>query len=272
MINVNYGHLQGDAHLLRFADGENELVDTGYPDESKAVVDRLKRDGVDVIHKIIISHPHRDHYGGLRRLLDSGVKIVEVRMNLPDRKQCDAETPWGCDSRDLARTVALLRDRGVPLKPLRPGDVLHRGQGVRWEVLYAYDGVHTPVGPTDINDMSVLCLLTAGTSRALFTGDLNARIGGYLAAQGKNLAADILKVPHHGTEGGAPNSFFDAVGAKVALVPSPLWLWQSDRSRRIREYFADRRIPTYVNGVDGDVRVVFREKGYTVLPDKREVR
>ena len=91
--------------------------------------------------------------------------------------------------------------------------------------LYAFDGVNTPVGKTDINGMSLILLLTHSGVRALFTGDLNDPIGAYLAKSGhngvNNLKADILKVPHPGADPLASNDFFDSVGARVALVPAP---------------------------------------------------
>jgi beta-lactamase superfamily II metal-dependent hydrolase len=137
------------------------------------------------------------------------------------------------------------------------GDSLFEEGPVHLKALYAFDGVNTPVGPTDINDTSVIARLEAGSTRVLFTGDLNDRIGRYLAGNSGELRADILKVPHHGTEGVAPNVFFDRVSPLLAVVPSPLALWRSERSSRIREYFKKLKIPTLISGREGAVTVEF---------------
>jgi competence protein ComEC len=101
-------------------------------------------------------------------------------------------------------------------------------------------------------------------TRALFTGDLNHALGAWLAHSDFDLAADVLKVPHHGAEGCAPNEFFARVHPKAALVPAPKSLWLSDRSKQIRDYFAEQKIPTYVSGIDGNVTVVMTTQGFTI--------
>jgi competence protein ComEC len=111
----------------------------------------------------------------------------------------------------------------------------------------------------------MLVRLRHGSIKALFTGDLNTRLGEWLATSKFDLKADLLKVPHHGTDGLAPNSFFDRVAPKAALVPSPQELWYSLRSKRAREYFKGNDIPTYVSGIDGTVKV-------TITADKFEIK
>jgi beta-lactamase superfamily II metal-dependent hydrolase len=89
-------------------------------------------------------------------------------------------------------------------------------------------------------------------------------MGSFLARSDFDLRADLLKVPHHGTEGCAPNEFFARVNPKAALVPSPKALWLSLRSKRIRDYFSAHSIPTYVSGIDGDVTVTMTAQGYSI--------
>jgi competence protein ComEC len=104
--------------------------------------------------------------------------------------------------------------------------------------------------------------------RVLFTGDLNLSLGAYLATSDFDLRADILKVPHHGTEGVAPNEFFSRVGAKVALVPSPHALWLSLRSKRVRDFFETAKVPVYVSGIHGNVTVRFHADGFQIDAEK----
>lgn len=78
------------------------------------------------------------------------------------------------------------------------------------------------------------------------------------------LKADLLKVPHHGTEGVAVNEFFETVGAKASLVPAPAELWCSERSERIRNVLEKIGSKIYVNGFHGNVWVFFSKDGYRV--------
>ena len=73
MVNVNAGDAQADAHLLKFPDGQVDFIDVGDPGHRLPTY--LKGRGITVIDRIIISHPHKDHYDGLIPLLESGVRI-----------------------------------------------------------------------------------------------------------------------------------------------------------------------------------------------------
>ena len=267
MLQVNAGLAQADAHLLEMPDGSVFLVDAG--DLTSDVAGMLHRRGIRYVDKVFISHPHKDHYAGLRPLLDEGIGVGELYMNEPVREVCDQERPWGCDFEHVQKTLRRYRSRGVPVKPLRAGDVLYDRRDVRLEVLYAYDGVTTPIGRTDVNDTSAILLLTHGRTKALFTGDLNGPLGTYLARHGSRLDAQILKVPHHGAEGVAPNEFFDRVAPRLALAPSPPSLWQSDRNRRVREHLQSMGVETLVNGFHGAVTVRLRADAYVATVERR---
>jgi competence protein ComEC len=269
MINVNYAPQQGDAHLIQTDTGKNILIDTGhYWAAENIMIPYLQSKGVKVLDQVFITHPHKDHYAGLLAMVKKGIRIKEVFFNLPDRAVCDVEIPWGCDYAEILSYHQTLKKSGVKVSEAKAGMVFKIGSDASLDILYAYDGVNTPVGRTDINDMSLIMKLRNGTQTALFTGDLNHKIGEYLAKEGKDLKADILKLPHHGTEGAAPDSFFEAVSPKVALVPSPALLWCSARSARMKTWFESRKIPTYVNGFSGHVIVKMQKDSFVVTANR----
>ncbi|MEY3773819.1 MAG: hypothetical protein RLZZ129_599, partial [Verrucomicrobiota bacterium] len=51
-------------------------------------------------------------------------------------------------------------------------------------------------------------------------------------------------------------------------VPGPRKLWESERAARIRGYFEEKKIPTYVNGLHGDVIVTLTENGYEIETER----
>lgn len=159
-----------------------------------------------------------------------------------------------------------LEDKGIKIKSIHVNDRFNPNETSELRVLFAHNGVDAPIGKTDVNDTSLIMKLSNGRQSILFTGDLNQSVGDYLMKyHPQELQADIIKVPHHGTESTATDRFFDAVGAKIAFVPSPKYLWQSERSRRIREYFQNRRIRTFVSGEDGDVSLLIWEDKHQIL-------
>ncbi|MEY4910588.1 MAG: hypothetical protein RL761_251, partial [Pseudomonadota bacterium] len=273
MINVNYSPQQGDAHLIQTSKGKNILIDTGHLDPArKVLVPFLQSKGVKKIDTVFVTHPHKDHYHGLLAILESGIPINEVYFNMPNRQVCDEEKPWGCDYEELLSFQTMLNNNKVKLLEAKSGMVFDLGWASSLKILYAFDGVNTPVGRTDINDMSYIMLLKHGFNTALFTGDLNAKLGEYLAKEGKDLKADILKLPHHGTEGAAPDAFFAAAAPKDVLVPSPSLLWCSPRSARMKNWVESRKIPTYVNGFSGNVVVNMGFLSYKIETEHPQTR
>jgi len=273
MINVAPGEVQADCHLIEFPDGSNVLIDIADAmDAPGTALAFLKSHKIRHINLVIISHFHKDHYGRLRDLVNSGIKVDRVACNIPaTREQMDYEhklTPLA-DWDDMTSVLQLLREKQIPYFRPKAGDRLIEvpladGQTASLDVICLYDGVHTPIGKTDINDTSIIVRLSHGPIRALFTGDLNSPLGTWLAQSNFDLRADLLKVPHHGTESCATNAFFNRVDPKAALVPAPKSLWFSLRSKRIRDYFSEHHIPAYVSGINGNVTVVMTTQGFTI--------
>jgi competence protein ComEC len=261
MINVNHTEQQGDAHLIQFKGGKKILIDAGFlrPAEEK-LIPFLKKEGVTDIDVVFVTHSHKDHYEGLKAILNNGIRISEVYFKIPDKELCDSEKGWGCDYQDVLNYHELLKEYGVPVKEAVTGMKFDFGNGGMLSILYAYDGVDTPIGRSDINDTSLIIRLEQDGYKILFAGDLNYKLGSYLADTAKDIAADILKVPHHGTDGCAPNKFFEKVSPKLAMIPSPTKLWCSQRSTRIKNWFDSYEIPTYVSGFSGDVAVTIQDE------------
>jgi competence protein ComEC len=263
MINVSSHNLVGDAHLLEFANRQVYVIDTGNEGESggKRLVFYLKKARIETIDKLFISHAHSDHYGGLIDLLSSSIVVREIYFNLPDKEVCNQERPWGCDHDHVMKVRRLIQTKKIKLNAMHTGDAYQPKEDSKLQVLFVQKGWHPNLGKTDINDTSAVMKLTHGNQSVLFTGDLNWKVGDYLAGKTFDLKANIFKVPHHGTESAASNYFFKAVQPKVALVPSLASVWLSDRSRRIREYFHSNDIPVYVSGINGDVSLsIFKDR------------
>jgi beta-lactamase superfamily II metal-dependent hydrolase len=274
MINVTPAQIQADCHLIEFPDGTRALIDAAEGGDAPGVLlAYLHAHKIKRINLVLLSHFHRDHYGKLLDIIDSGIKVDRVALNLPaSREIADAEKPWGCNWEEVQSILRFLSDRRIPYFTPRNGERLieikRSGITTALDVVCLYDGVATPVGRTDINDTSIIVRLTHGPTRVLFTGDLNQRLGAWLAGSDFDLKADILKVPHHGTEGTAPNEFFAKVGPKIAMVPSPKGLWFSLRSKRIRDYFSENQIPVYVTGIHGSVTVEMSGGGYVIKAER----
>lgn len=70
----------------------------------------------------------------------------------------------------------------------------------------------------DLNESSVILRLTYGSIAVLLTGDAGSHVEHELLRSGELLAADVLKVSHHGSAGGTTEEFLAAVGPSVAII------------------------------------------------------
>lgn len=274
MLNVTPVEGQADCHLLTFPDGRHVLIDPGAAwDAPQSALEQLQLRGIRSLDLVVISHFHWDHYGQLRNIIRAGISVKRIALNPPDKKVADREIPWGCDWNDVQAILRELRDHGIPYFTPKASERIFEarasdGSVASLDVICAFNGVDTPIGETDVNDTSIVMRLSHGATRVLFTGDLNHSLGAWLARGDLDIRADLLKAPHHGAEGTVPNEFYDRVQPRAVLVPSPRALWESARSMRTRNYFLERKVPTYVAGIHGTVVVTLTASGYSIEKER----
>ncbi len=206
-----------DAILLRYG-GETLLVDCCTRGQAVRVADMCKQLGIDHIDRLVNTHPHEDHIGGLRNL-DDRIPVDEL---------------WICFPKDynkyMKAAVQSANWREIELKHYGDGDVLTLGD-VKIEV-WKLDGT-----PSQLNDCSAQLFVTFGERTMLLAADVtySGQVR-YVETKGDALDADILKYPHHG---------LDALYDPYAEAVSPLFtvVTNNARSTNGRYYIRNRKIP-----------------------------
>jgi competence protein ComEC len=150
---------------------------------------------------------HADHVGGLSSVLsDYPVGAVGVGPL--------HEPAWAWDQvRKLTATA------GVPVVDVVAGQRFEL-PGVSLTVIAPSD-VPSHLGPTaegtPVNDASLVLRADTAAGRILLTGDIELEGQANLLATNEDLAADVLKVPHHGSRYSLPR-FLERVHPRVAMV------------------------------------------------------
>jgi competence protein ComEC len=199
---------QGDALAIRTRQGRWIVVDAGrsWPngDAGKSVVVPYIAHRGGVVSLFVLSHPHADHVGGAASLFAA---LRPARFLDPGYV---GTTP------PYLAALAVARSDGIPWQRVRPGDSL-----VVDEV------VLTALAPDsawaahldDANLASTVLLVRVGSVRMLLTGDAEAPEEDWLLAHARQaLAADVLKVAHHGSATSTTAPFLAAVRPRLALV------------------------------------------------------
>lgn len=250
MVNVN-NHTQGDAHVL-IDNGVVSMIDAGQPSEAKRyLVPYLKAHNIRVIEHFWVSHPHTDHYGGIESLLDARIQIKNIYYNMPPEDVRD----WNYIPFQFMATMNRAKSMGSKLFDVKKGFKV-RTKNTTMTVIHAQK-TKTVNGQTiDVNDYSLIMQWDAGEFRTLFTGDLNKKLGTKLS-QFDFVKADILKMPHHGVTGIAPNSLFDTVAPSMVMFPSTKTLWNHPRGRQAKLWTLNQKINFCSNGLNGNVVLKF---------------
>ncbi len=213
---------QGDAALITFPDGRTMMVDGGgrfrqamYSDDGEpfepdmrgigeAVVSEFLWDrGYSAIDHILATHADADHMQGL----------TDVAKNFSIGSAVFARMPM--DDPEFAELADTLNRRAIPTESIARGDRLVFGNTVI-EVLYPIAD-EDPNAVSD-NDHSAVLRIVIGNRAFLMTGDIEKHAETDLLSGGGTLAADLIKVAHHGSRTSSTPEFINAVGAKYAVI------------------------------------------------------
>jgi competence protein ComEC len=247
MVGCDVG--QGDGLVVATGDpGRVVVVDTG-PDLS-SMVDCLHRLRVNSVALVVLSHLHADHVGGLASVLsDYPVGAVGVGPL--------HEPAWAWQQ---VRRVA--GAAGVSVVDIVAGQRM-QWPGLAVEVI-APSRVPPPLGPdaagTPVNDASLVLRADTAAGRVLLTGDVELEGQGDLLASNQDLAADVLKVPHHGSRYSLPR-FLERVRPRVAVVSVGADNPFGHPSRLVLDELTQEGASVLRTDQDGDVAVIASRDG-----------
>ena len=163
-------------------------VRDGFDAGERAVVPALQGLGVRRLDRLVVSHADNDHAGGL----DAVGRVFGLdRLSAPD---------------------------GAPLDGARP---CVAGQAWDWDGV-RFRFLHPPPHfPYLRNEASCVLRIEAAGASALLTGDIGEVVERMLLRrEPEALRADVVTVPHHGSDGSSDPGFVAATGARHALVAS----------------------------------------------------
>ena len=173
---------QGDAALIRTVQG-HVLIDAGTNDSEDALIAYLKAEGIKELAYAVFTHPHEDHIGNARMLIESDTVGALI---LP---------PMHSDDMVYRMVLDAAAARNVPCHIADAGARFAVGDATL-EILFA------DAEAKEINDGSIICRLLYGKTAALFTGDAEGAAEQALlsAVPAEKLDCDLLKAGHHGSD------------------------------------------------------------------------
>jgi len=194
---------QGDAIFIQSPSGVQMLVDGG-PDNSvleeiHSVMPLFDR-SIDII---VATHPDSDHISGIIEVID--------RFSVGVFLESGAQNENGVQ--DILNKK--IRDKKIPTRIVRRGEVYDLGSGVTFSILYP----NKDVSKAESNSGSIIARLSYGEHSFLLTGD--APVESELLVVGADedsLRSTVLKLGHHGSDTSTSATFMSRVKPQYSIV------------------------------------------------------
>ena len=220
MLNVG----QGDAILIQ-TKKQTVLIDTSDTDERELLINELEKLNVTKIDKLILTHPHADHIGSAKVLINPSSKEVKANPYLEKISVAEVYDNGIASTSPLYKSYMKAVDaKKISHHSLKAGDTLDFGNSVKFNVLFPTEEIVKNVNDggqkSDPNNESVVGKLTYKKFSMMFTGDAEKEAENEILAKNKakNLKCDVLKSGHHGSYTASTKKFVAAVNPSYVLI------------------------------------------------------
>lgn len=205
---------QGDSTLLQLPHGKNILVDAGgfsqgtFDSGEQIVLPALFSKKISSIDYMVITHPHPDHYGGIKSLLEP-FHPKEIWWN---GEKSDADS-----YKELVKEAARLN---IPFRKLDQSTPSFEIEEVHFKVLYPTSHLFSanPLNGGEVNNHSLVLRIEYKNLSLILAGDIQKETEEILVKTGKLDSVNILKVPHHGSNTSSQLSFLCRLKPQIGLI------------------------------------------------------
>lgn len=233
---------------------KNILIDAADKDVSNNVREYLKRQNVEKLDLVVMSHAHRDHIGQM----DDVIKNFDIdKFLMPDIPNKIVPT-----SRTYVSMLKALDEKKVNVEIAKVGSRFSIGDMVI--DIFAPCGIYD-----DINNTSIVMKITFGKDSFLFTGDASEQSELDMIKRGFDLKSTVLKVGHHGSRTSSTWKFLNAVSPDYAVISV-----KKDKSNLPNERIIKRlnscNIKTYRTDESGNIVCCTNGDGVTFTTEREE--
>ncbi|MCR5024912.1 MAG: MBL fold metallo-hydrolase [Lachnospiraceae bacterium] len=202
VTNLKVG--KADSAVLLYKDHAG-IIDVGTEEAYPVIDSFLKNSHVEKIDYMILTHYDQDHIGSAVSLIDD----------------YDIEKIYLPDYVSEKRHYQELMDRVKTLENVTfvNTTVSEHLDGLTLDIIPASDPEKLTEDTNDYdNNMSLLCMVSLGSKKLFFTGDIEKdRIAGILDSS-LNIRADWIKLPHHGSHEKKMKKFLKKVSPRYSVI------------------------------------------------------
>lgn len=227
-----------DAVHISFPSGENWLIDAGgkyypgYDIGQNTICPYLWSKGVRCIDKVVVTHPHIQHYGGIKTVIEN-FKVKEIVFN-----------PQVSEEKEFTELLELINKKKIPWKEVWAGDRFIIGKST-------VTVLSPEILRQNFDDNCLVLSLDYFTRRIIFTSDMGEYAQNRLISSKASLKTSVLMLPNHDNR---------TISKQFLAKSNPDYLIASTTRKEFPELAKFTAAKTYSTKTSGAITVVLTPK------------
>lgn len=199
LLKVHYLDVgQGDSIFIELPNNETMLIDAAESYQSENIINYLKNLNYQKIDYVIGTHPHTDHIGGLKNIINT----FEIGKIFMPKVVSTTKT--------YESLLMAIKDKNLKINTAKAGTSIIDTDALKINILAPNNSIYT-----ELNNYSVVTKITYGTTKFLFMGDAEKLSENEIK---ENVTADVIKIGHHGSNTSSSIDFIKKVNAKYGII------------------------------------------------------
>lgn len=199
LLKVHYLDVgQGDSIFIELPNNETMLIDAAESYQSENIINYLKNLNYQKIDYVIGTHPHTDHIGGLKNIINT-FEIGKIYM-----------PKVVSTTKTYESLLMAIKDKNLKINNAKAGTSIIDTDALKINILAPNNSIYT-----ELNNYSVVTKITYGTTKFLFMGDAEKLSENEIK---ENVTADVIKIGHHGSNTSSSIDFIKKVNAKYGII------------------------------------------------------
>lgn len=199
LLKVHYLDVgQGDSIFIELPNNETMLIDAAESYQSENIINYLKNLNYQKIDYVIGTHPHTDHIGGLKNIINTfEIGKIYIPKVVSTTKTYES-------------LLMAIKDKNLKINTAKAGTSIIDTDALKINILAPNNSTYT-----ELNNYSVVTKITYGTTKFLFMGDAEKLSENEIK---ENVTADVIKIGHHGSNTSSSIDFIKKVNAKYGII------------------------------------------------------
>lgn len=199
LLKVHYLDVgQADSIFIELPNNETMLIDAAESYQSENIINYLKNLNYQKIDYVIGTHPHTDHIGGLKDIINT-FEIGKIYM-----------PKVVSTTKTYESLLMAIKDKNLKINTAKAGTSIIDTDTLKINILAPNSETYT-----ELNNYSVVTKITYGTTKFLFMGDAEKLSENEIK---ENVTADVIKIGHHGSNTSSSIDFIKKVNAKYGII------------------------------------------------------